>query len=191
MNFEIGFYELMRASHVKRWHIVNTTQQQNLAEHQYNVAVIAMELRRVVVGGEPPVEFVLGAMFHDIPEIRYGDIPTPGKEFIRGVLNDQGYEGEADLFHLMDSAIMPHIPYTGTSHIPAEDDSIITLADMIEAAWWSAENGVGAHAKLVATRLWNQLCAYAIKTGMVDQANHVLQRLSMPYISEETSVLPP
>ena len=33
--------DMMRAQHVKRFHIVNTTKSQSVAEHSFNVALIA------------------------------------------------------------------------------------------------------------------------------------------------------
>ena len=83
----MNFYDLMRASHVKRWHIVNTSKEQNLAEHQWNVTVIGLRLYELTEGREPPAGFIAALMFHDVAEIRYGDIPTPGKAFIREMLN--------------------------------------------------------------------------------------------------------
>jgi len=184
----ISFYEMMRASHVKRWHIINTSKEQNLAEHQWNVTVIGLQLHKLLTE-ELPSEILIGSLlFHDIAEIRYGDIPTPGKAFIRRMLEDADYEG--DFFGVMDSTIVPATPYIGGHGLPFVQ-RLVHMADLIEAAWWLRENGRGYHAGVVATKLWKAVEDYTNDIGWHAAVNSVLQSLGMPYVSKEMADNPP
>jgi hypothetical protein len=181
----LGFYELARASHVKRWHIINTTREQNLAEHQYNVAVIGLELFKQITGEPATATFMSALLFHDSAEIRYGDTPTPGKAFI------QSYVGNGGLFKAMDMDIMPELPYVD-EHAPWDKESeLIKLADLIEAAWWIRENGAGAHASSVANKCYRAMVDMIHSTGHYDAANYVLMNLGMPIVCAAERLTPP
>lgn len=184
----LSFYELARASHIKRWHIVNTANQQNVAEHSYNVTVIGLELYRLLTGEELTVLFILSLLFHDSPEIRYGDIPTPGKNFMRSVLPEAT---PGDVFEYMDSIVMPTIPYTCEPCVSISYQEMIHVADTIEAYWWISENGVGAHARAVAEKSRRALISLVNRLDWHDQVNRVLERLGLPYISRDMEVTPP
>ena len=182
----MNFYDLMRASHVKRWHIVNTSKEQNLAEHQWNVTTIGLRLYELTEGREPPAGFIAALMFHDVAEIRYGDVPTPGKAFMREVLGDCA----GDFFQHMDKLVCPTTPFV--NNVPDSAWSVmIRLADMIEAAWWIRENGCGHHAQVVASKLWDSLEDYVHKTGLYTEINSILISLGMPYVNKAMKDSPP
>ena len=188
MNVQpLGFYELARASHVKRWHIINTTKEQNLAEHQYNVTVIGLELYKQITGEPPTAVFMSALLFHDSSEIRYGDIPTSGKAFI------QMYTTDSNLFGAMDSNIMPELLYVDHPHpAPASEyGRLVKLADLIEAAWWIRENGAGAHAASVADKCYRAMVDMIHRTGYYDAANHILMNLGMPIVCAAERLTPP
>lgn len=175
----IEFYELARASHIKRWHIVNTAKEQNLAEHHYNVTVIALALWKHIVGEPASAAFMGACLFHDVAEIRYGDIPTPGKRFLKEYY-------QVDLGDL-DSELVPDIPYT-LGVIGQVECDIIKLADLIEAAWWIKENGLGHHASVVADKCWRSVVEKVAGMKCYEAANFVLTNLGMPYISPASQV---
>lgn len=175
----IEFYELARASHIKRWHIVNTAKEQNLAEHHYNVTIIALELYKHIVGEAPSASFIAACLFHDVAEIRYGDIPTPGKRFLREYF-------QVDLDDA-DRELVPEIPYT-IGNIGSAEKEIIKLADLIEAAWWIRENGLGHHASVVTDKCWRSVVEKVAHMKCYDAANFVLTNLGMPYISPASQV---
>lgn len=198
---KMRFHEFMRAGHITRWHVVSTIRQQTVAEHAYMVTVIAMELFARVVGFDDPAEVNLlmaGALFHDAPEIRYGDIPTPGKNFIRKFLG-----GPADLFYDMDEALMPEVPYVG-GKIPERLVPFIKLADAIEAVNWITANKAGPQAELVAKACWAHLQTLTaryteevpkvegtqIESDFYEPVNHVLMALGLPYIYREAREQP-
>lgn len=188
---ELSFYELARTSHIKRWTIINTTKEQNLAEHQYNVTVIGLALGKAAGINAPSNHFILALMFHDSAEIRTGDIPTPGKEFIKKAA---GERGGVDIFKAIDSVVMPRTPYTPAAPMAEFSDvakSIIKLADLIEAAWWIGENGAGHHARTVADKCWRAVEDFVHKHDMYDIANPVLMDLGLPFVNKSERVTPP
>lgn len=79
---------VMRIQSVKRWHMIDTTRQQTLAEHSANVALLAMMIAIQCKGSglfnEPPL-IAAAALVHDIPESFTGDIPTHTKKYLVGL----------------------------------------------------------------------------------------------------------
>lgn len=78
---------VMRLHSVKRWHMIDTTRQQTLAEHSANVALLAM----MIAVTSPIFHFATGsviatyALMHDIPEAFTGDVPTHTKRHLTGL----------------------------------------------------------------------------------------------------------
>lgn len=78
---------VMRLQAVKRWHMVDYTRTQTLAEHSANVALLAMLIARTA-----PIEWfdthtvvAAAALVHDTPEVFTGDIPSHTKRHLPGV----------------------------------------------------------------------------------------------------------
>lgn len=138
---ELGLHDILRASDVKRWTIVNMTRQQSLAEHTFNVIAIARAIAKKM--GVSDVEIMKYAFDHDLDEILTGDIPTPAKELLK--LKDS-YEGKS------------------RSKCSALDVAIVNVADAMEAVWYSNTNGLGRHAADVTTycieKLNNRITLY-------------------------------
>lgn len=69
--------------YINRWGLMRNLRQENIAEHSLDTAIIAhllCELRNVRFGGNVDAsKAVLFAVFHDVPEIITGDLPTPVK----------------------------------------------------------------------------------------------------------------
>lgn len=137
----IKIQDVMRAGHIKRWNIINTTRTQTLAEHMYNVAMIThhmcMELDM------NPNRMLTWALIHDIPEVVCGDIPTPTKRRIK----DMGFDMET-LFETIDPT------YASTKYSLSEWElQLVKAADLMESIWFLEENGAGRHAMDVKQRL--------------------------------------
>lgn len=76
---------VMRLQAVKRWHMIETTRTQTLAEHSANVAALAFLVARTCPGmhfGDACNVATYG-LVHDMPEVFIGDIPTHSKRWLR------------------------------------------------------------------------------------------------------------
>jgi 5'-deoxynucleotidase len=200
---KLTLYDFLRAGHVKRWHIVNTVTQQSIAEHSYLVAIIAMHIHRWVqpAGDVEPMETGIYALFHDAPEIRTGDIPTPAKRLLRETerppTTDFG-PAEMDLFERLDFNLLPECPFIPGGEAAEISIMCVRMADAIEAAHWIRENGAGRHAEIVAAGCWRRVedLVHQFHTTQKDAdwygaVNHVMMALGMPYVSQEERISPP
>lgn len=74
-----------RMKYINRWGLMRNSREENIAEHSLDVAIIAhllCELRNSRFGGKVnPERAAVLAIFHDVPEIITGDLPTPVKYF--------------------------------------------------------------------------------------------------------------
>ena len=95
LNKPLNIQDIYRASEIKRWQIVKTRQDQDVAQHSFNVAHIASEiLIRLINNGKnnhifKPKDYdtwfryaIEWSIMHDISEILTGDIPTPVKKML-------------------------------------------------------------------------------------------------------------
>ena len=82
-----GIETVIRLQAVKRWHMIDTTRQQTLAEHSANVALlvwyIAVTSPDMFFG--PASHVTAAALLHDIPEVFTGDIPSHTKKHLHGI----------------------------------------------------------------------------------------------------------
>lgn len=142
----LNFRDVYRAQHVKRWHVVCTHRQQSLAEHMWLVTMTAFEMAKRLkierLGTPLSIDEVLYALEHDLPEVRYGDIPTPGKRMLRA----QGSNLD-DMDKTLSGRPLNYNPDGKVSSIGVD---IIKLADLFEAVFYIEENGYGRHAANVA-----------------------------------------
>lgn len=200
-------YDHLRAAHVKRWHNVNVAREQTVAEHSWMVAFIALQLfnnssTNVQDDRVSALNLVIGALVHDSPEIVTGDFPSPAKLMVREITKDWREKGSevaahADIFDLMDAMLMPELPFLGIP-LPPELAPYIKLADAIDAAHWISENGLGAHAKVVAhsnrRKLEDMVEHYETTIpngGWYDAVNRVLVALGDPYVHRQSRLSPP
>lgn len=145
----INIQDILRAGYVKRWNIVNTTRQQTLAEHLFNVAAISEHLLTELNLFDMRDIILSWALVHDVPEVVCGDTPTPTK--MRMVENEFDME---TIYNQIDSnykmtrsmAIERGIPY-----------DLVKLADVMEGIHFLVENGVGNHAKSIATKMTKRM----------------------------------
>ncbi len=85
------FGALMRMKYITRWALMRNTRPENICEHSYDVAVLThalATLENTRFNGTLNVEkAVMIALYHDVPEILTGDMPTPVK-YVNPVLRD-------------------------------------------------------------------------------------------------------
>lgn len=79
------FAMLSRMKNIRRWALMRNTRSENICEHSHEVAVVAHALALLTnrhYGGQVDVDrCVLLAVYHDVPEILTGDMPTPVKYY--------------------------------------------------------------------------------------------------------------
>jgi 5'-deoxynucleotidase len=131
---------------VKRWQIVNVSRQQTIAEHMFNVNLIAMEIGRRMGINRAGMEYISRwALIHDIPEVVTGDIATPTKQAMRAAVPD------SDPIHHVELSLddeYKELYLTMKKDMPVELD-VVKLADMIDAAVFLLDHGIGRHAEQV------------------------------------------
>jgi 5'-deoxynucleotidase len=163
-------YEQLRACHVRRWHIVQTSREQTLAEHSFAVAVIAGSLAAAMrwnglLQESGKLKLLQWALAHDIIEVRTGDMPTPFKRDLEAIGGKGIVEKAEDRVDAETMAAYRQVRGT-------EVETIVKLADQIEAIFFLQDNGVGAHAKQVLDGL------RAILSDMVNEAERQFPKLS-------------
>ncbi|MBW2637435.1 MAG: HD domain-containing protein [Deltaproteobacteria bacterium] len=120
--------DILRAQDIKRWTIVRTVRQQSLAEHTFNVVMVARAIaRKASLSDESIIKY---ALEHDLDEILTGDIPSPTKKRMR--------KAGIDLLKIESRG--KNVPISMTM-------CVVKAADLIENLWFLREHGVGRHAK--------------------------------------------
>ena len=174
MSLKTPVDRLMDAQHVKRWSLVGTTVENTVATHSFNVAVLAMairrEMRNTIHINESELCFF--ALMHDIKEVYTGDIPTPTKVKMRSA----GFDPET---------FDPEVP--DERQPPPEMKAIIRMADLIDNSIFIREHGQGARARSAAIEVRGRLA------DALDGAPPDLQeaaRRVLKYVEERTSEQP-
>lgn len=133
------------AGRVKRWHTVSVLRQQNIAEHSFMVMLIATEiLKRTgvdvdqlgAIHGEAGYMVLRWAMWHDLVEIRTGDLPTPMKQKLAAISPNLISEIEEEF-----SPYFKRVSSTTDGYVK----SVVKLADLIEAVTFMRDNMVDDH----------------------------------------------
>lgn len=145
-----GIQDLLRAQDVKRWNIVSMARQQTLAEHTFNVVMIARHLAKKM--NIDDANIIKYALDHDLDEILSCDWPTTAKERYN----------------------LPRV-YNGKSKLKCNDLelNIVTLADKIEAVWYCWAYGLGRHAQQVSSDLIDD---FNVATTLYCTSNPDLER---------------
>ncbi len=77
------FAMLSRMKYINRWALMRNTRTENICEHSHDVAVLAHALALLQnkrFGGTVDAQAcVMLSVYHDVPEILTGDLPTPVK----------------------------------------------------------------------------------------------------------------
>lgn len=140
---------------MKRWHLVNTTRVQSLAEHQFGVAILASEIaQRMGLVPQTVANVAAAALLHDADEVRAGDIPTPTKRRIKNHFGDDAFDVALGEFAL---------PQTGD--LPPMIRVIIKCADHLESLVFLSEHRVGRHADAVMDDIAHDAEVYFSEAG--------------------------
>jgi len=117
LNTPLNLREKLRANTVKRWHIINTSRQQSVAEHSFNMCLFIEEICLLCDRLDLLPEAIQYAIHHDIPEVVLGDIPSSIKMLY--AINDKSAS-----FKLDPLSIPPENKLTS---------EIVKLADLLDA----------------------------------------------------------
>lgn len=149
VTIHLKFADRYRQSEVKRWHIVETSRNQTLAEHCYNVMLIANELYNLLAPSDEIIDqssLLLGLVaHHDEHEVIMGDRPTCAKK------NGDSATHQSYMFeNLAETA-------------PEWLLEIVKLADSIEAYWFIREYGIGRYARKTTVELQSRCLEEVLK----------------------------
>lgn len=81
----LNIVDIARSPYVTRWNSVAVHRAQNVAEHSFMATMYALELARQVypdMAAEAKLKLLEYCLWHDIPEVVTGDMPTPLKRII-------------------------------------------------------------------------------------------------------------
>lgn len=167
----LNMRDVYRASDVKRWGIVKTLRAQSVAEHSYQVAMIA---RRLCLGygldSDQTARVVWAALVHDLSEVLTGDVPTPTKRLFIGKRLDQ-FEQRIQFCGEPTCTILN----TGQGEaqgVPIE--RIVKMADVIEAIAFLTLNSCSDHGDEIREQLNRKLHDYGcdVALSVLDETLH-------------------
>lgn len=161
---------VMRLHSVKRWHMIDTTRTQTLAEHSANTALLAY----LIAMSSPmhffgdPMLIAVATLVHDIPEAFTGDIPTHTKPHIEGM-----DALERTVTHPMFNVLMAD---------PAK--TLIKLCDLADGIRFIRLHGVDVTARHAREGLEEQLMIKFDGTEWPDEVQAVVRKNIMFYAYE-------
>jgi 5'-deoxynucleotidase YfbR-like HD superfamily hydrolase len=162
--------DILRASGVNRWHIVRTVRDQSLAEHTFDVVMIARAIAKIA--GVDDYEIIKAALLHDLDEIVTGDIPTPTKDRAR----DNGW----DLNDIYKGV-------TGRELSP-DESLIIRLADKMADLHWLWLHALGPHSNKVYEIMADNYNDYVRSDQIPDNIREAALDVQMQMLSEEFTI---
>ncbi|MGI6031612.1 MAG: 5'-deoxynucleotidase [Eubacteriales bacterium] len=174
MRFDF-FALLSRMKYVTRWGLMRSTVREDIAQHSYDVAVLAHALALIhnrLYGGQIDAQRCAAmALYHDCSEILTGDLPTPVKYCNQRIVSayKQVEEGaNRQLLSMLPPALqLDYEPF----FLPREEDAL--LWKLVKAA-----DKLSAHIKcLEETRMSNPEFAQALTS-----TRHLLEELSLPEV---------
>ena len=139
MDQHYSFFALaFRQKYIKRWGLMRNTTTENLSEHASEVAIVTHAL--CVIGNKlfnrtyNEGQAVLLALYHDVPEVYTGDLPTPIKYF-----NEHSRDSYACVEESAIDSLMQKIPpelredYLPFFHCPTDlpERALVKAADKL------------------------------------------------------------
>lgn len=130
-------------STIKRWIKIEMARDQNVAEHSFNVGVLALGLFDFIQGEVPHNSFertalMEWAMVHDLDEIETGDIPADFKNAVRAIA------GEGPVDQAMDNIMAIKAPHFVSKKRGMKDSypyDLVKIADKLEEILFNKKFG--------------------------------------------------
>lgn len=134
------FAMLSRMKNIRRWALMRNTRSENICEHSHEVAVVAHALALLTnrhYGGQvDPNRCVMLAVYHDVPEILTGDMPTPVKYYnpaIREAYRQVEVSACDKLLEMLPQDLREDYALLLLSEEDSEEHRIVKAADKISA----------------------------------------------------------
>lgn len=134
------FAMLSRMKNIRRWALMRNTRSENICEHSHEVAVVAHALALLTnrhYGGQvDPNRCVMLAVYHDVPEILTGDMPTPVKYYnpaIREAYRQVEVSACDKLLEMLPQDLREDYAPLLLSEEDSEEHRIVKAADKISA----------------------------------------------------------
>lgn len=126
--------ETLRAGHVHRWNIVATIRPQSIAEHMWNVTMIATDISKWMGVKDPaPAGFVGLCLRHDRHEVITGDVPTPTK---------RKFDEHHDWYQVTEFGEDPEYDALRSHYLDTHYEHILKIADILDGIWFLTVWGV-------------------------------------------------
>ena len=148
-------YEKLRLQSIPRWTMVNTSREQNVAEHTLNVITLSLEIARRLNMMYRYDEIMWIAYNHDMMEIKTGDVPSPTKLRLGDVWDRMEVQLDSDAYKASKGGA-PEVRAQGST-----DGSIYSRFGI--GRWFLELYACGSHAKQVARWLDDKFNAAIIK----------------------------
>ena len=133
------FAFIYRMKYIARWSLMRNTRTENVAEHSFHVSVLAHALaviaRDVFGRNIDPGAVAAAALYHDMPEILTGDLPTPIKYYgsdIKNAYKRIEREATETLLSNLTDEMRPGISEVAATENP-ETEMLVKAADKFSA----------------------------------------------------------
>lgn len=144
----LNLKDVYRATDVNRWGIVKVARNQSIAEHSFQVAMIASRICDLL--GEHQCfkdNVVWRALTHDLTEVLTGDLASPLKPLL-------GDEAQARLKSFEQSITILGLPQAQGE---SKAQQVVKAADLIEAIAFLDQNAMTSHGEWVKCKLLDDL----------------------------------
>jgi hypothetical protein len=128
---------------VQRFHTHRTTGEDTVASHSWGVAVIV----DILCNGKAPADLLRAALYHDIAEFKYGDIPSPAKR----LMNSEALRKMEDVYMREHSMFV---------QLGTVDRCILKIADILDGMRFVCNESLMGNRTLVP--IWNTYREYLV-----------------------------
>lgn len=173
MIYDFNLVNVLKLHAVKRCGIIEMSNEQSVAEHSYNVAMICMEILNDIDPQDLECEMrqniLEWALVHDLTELVTGDIPTPFKKAMDGSIED--YELK----------VFPKLTVHKKS-LSKTELAIAKVADLLEAYVWISKYCIDTKKE----EILSEIVANMVKVcdGIPDKFKHAVERVCYATVME-------
>ncbi len=132
------FAHMARMKLIQRWPLMRSIEQENVAEHSLQVAMVAHALavisNTLFKGTLDPAQAAMQALFHDASEVLTGDLPTPVKYFnedIARAYKDIERNAEQSLLKMLPAELQAAYAPLLCGHEQDEYSHLVKSADIL------------------------------------------------------------